>query len=221
MQVFSRDAYAPPEISPQLRIFIDVFRGTTTLASLLWNKAARVISARGEVLLKRLDEGYLLVTEKGPGWRDNSPTLVARENLSSLNIVHDTGNLTEAIFANLDFTEAITAGFVNLSAAAAYAQAGGFKTVEIVRSAHFAEKTPAVEDDSCSETLERLLAGNPLKKYPYYHELEEKIAKRRESGKFPAHYWADVNLALARDAMPVVPKLKPLGPDEILFERAA
>lgn len=209
MEVEIRDSFEPSDKVSGLAVFIDVFRGSTSIICLLHKGAREVLGIRDEKVLKAaVAAGYRLVSEVVKTGLDNSPSSILAADHSGERFVHKSGNLTEAIFANPGWERALICGFVNLDAAAAWIRSSGASSVTIIPAHHFAEKKKAIEDESCAVMLKAILGGADVTEYPFYAEIEEKIRKRKSSGyPFPAHYWEDLRLALQRNTVPAVPEI--------------
>lgn len=209
MEVIIRNSFEPSDKVSELAVFIDVFRGSTSIIYLLSGGAGEVLGIKDEKELKSaLAAGYRLVSEVVKTGMDNSPGKILAAGPRGGKFVHKSGNLTEAVFANPGWERAMICGFVNLDAVAARIRADGVSSVTIIPAHHFAEKMKAVEDESCAVMLKELLSGAEVEEYPYYPEIEAKIRRRKSSGyPFPAHYWEDLRLALRRNTVPVVPEI--------------
>lgn len=210
MEIYIRNAFEKAVSGSDVTVFIDVFRASTTLAYLL-SRGAEVLCAQDMRVVEQCRTlGYTLVSEVVSGGLDNSPSQSYRVGGAD-KLIQKTGNFTAAIFANLNFTKAITAAFVNVSTVAEYLHVHHFKHIDIVACGHFDECRTAIEDLSCAEMLGQMLSGIKPKQVPRLNEIMEKINKRRTgSFTFPKHYWRDLELALQCDTIPVVPVIQRL-----------
>ena len=209
MEIIIKDSFQPSTKVAELAVFIDVFRGSTSIVYLLNKGVRKVLGIRDENELKiAIAMGYRLVSEIMNLDMDNSPSKILSEDVRGMKFVHKSGNLTEAVFANLAWDRAIVCGFVNLDAVVRWIRSSGVTRVTIIPAHHFSEKKKAIEDESCAVMLKEILDGAKVTEYPYFSEIEAKIRKRKSSGyPFPPHYWEDLQLALQRNTVPVVPEI--------------
>jgi len=217
-----RNSYQPGAGEYDLTVFIDVFRASTTLLYIFRSGALEVIGVnRRDVIDGYLEKGYRLVSEVYGDGIDNSPSLIMNSSLAGVRVLQKTGNLTTAIFNNLNFKKAIVAGFVNLDAAAEYIKGAKIERVEIVAASNFEEKKEDVEDISCATAIKSLIEGLPVGEYYRMDRIREKIGTRKSGTfQFPDNYWFDLELALERNTVPLVPEVIKNGADEVRFELA-
>ena len=160
MEVKIQDSFEPSAKISELAVFIDIFRASTSIICLLHRGARKVLGIRDEEELKAaLAAGYRLVSEVVKTDMDNSPSRILASDRSGERFAHKSGNLTEAVFANLGWKRAIICGFVNLDAVVAWIRSSGVSSVTIIPAQHFAEKKKAVEDESCAVMLKEILDG--------------------------------------------------------------
>jgi phosphosulfolactate phosphohydrolase-like enzyme len=208
-----REAFAPSAGPADVRIFFDVFRASTTLLALLSRGAGRILSTNDEAAIRRYQaDGYRLVSEVFAGGYDNSPTQVLAAPLAGSRIVHKSTNLTTAMFGVGLAERTFIGGFVNATRLVAYALGLGADTIELVPAGHFGKLKPALEDTACAELYQLGLTAALPPVSPRRAEIDAKVADLKERKvDTPAHYWADLDLALTHDALPYLAEVRPLG----------
>lgn len=214
MRVTVRNSYeSSPNASPDVAVFFDVFRASTTLLSLVHVGASTILSANDEETCRAyLGRGYELISEVFRGGIDNSPTQVLAGGYGGRPVIHKSTNLTTAVFNNRRCKRALVGGFGNASTLVEYLKASGAETVELVAAAHFGRRSEAVEDLACAETIRRMLEGTFDGRIARLDEVTEKI--RQKSQRQPpvaAHYLADIRLAIELDRFPYLIEAKPLN----------
>src|SRR5690349_17997087 len=102
MHITIRNSYDPPRsTSPDVAVFFDVFRASTTLLALVHVGAAKIYSANDEETCRSFHkQGYELVSEVFAGGIDNSPSQVLTGSYKGRQIIHKSTNLTAAVFHN-------------------------------------------------------------------------------------------------------------------------
>jgi len=215
-----RNSYQPAVKEYDLTVFIDVFRASTTLLQIFRAGATEVIGVNDKALItKYVESGYRLISEVFKGGIDNSPSLIADENLNNVKVIQKTGNLTSAIFGNLNFRRAVIGCFNNIDMLAKYIKKEKFICVDIVAASHFDEKIEAIEDLSCAIMLENLLKNIMIKEYPFNDSIRKKIETRRNGlYKFPVHYWKDIEIALERNSIRLIPEVTKINNSEVKFD---
>lgn len=220
LNVTIRNSYQSPAVKHDLTVFIDVFRASTTLLTLLKHGAGEVVGINDSALVRTyMSRGYLLVSEVINEGLDNSPSQVENHGVSGEKVVMKTGNLITAIFNNLHFEQAVVAGFANLDEVTGYIRQNGHRTIDIVAASHFEERYAALEDVSCAQTLADRLRGIPVNNTPLIREIHGRISRKRHTGVsgLPEHYWTDVEFALRMNTIPLVPEIIKLDDGVVEF----
>lgn len=218
----ARNAWETPALACEASVFIDVFRASTTLAYLLNAEVAEVLAVRDEAQVRELvPRGYRLVSEIMRDDLDNSPSQVLVLDLKGSRVILRTGNLTEAIFANLDTVRhAFVACFANMREVVSALSRHGFGSVDLVACSHYSEKLEAIEDVSCAEMLRLSLLGEQIVEPPFLDQIMQKVDQRRlRKDVFPDHYWKDIELALTCDSIRVVPEILIESRNAVSFRR--
>ncbi|MBI5623799.1 MAG: 2-phosphosulfolactate phosphatase [Elusimicrobia bacterium] len=223
MIVTARNAWEASPFPPEASVFIDVFRASTTLVYLLNAEVAEVLAVRDIELVRELvPRGYRLISEIMRDDLDNSPSQVLGQDLKGSRVILRTGNLTEAIFSNLDsFRHAYVACFANARETVSTVSRRGFGSVEMIACSHFSERREAVEDLSCAEMLRSSFLGKELWVPPFLDQIMRKVEQRKTRKEvFPEHYWRDIELALTCNSICLVPEISIESRDVISFQRA-
>lgn len=218
MKISVRNAFETSTANADVRVFIDVFRASSTLAHMLKKGNTEILGAKDPATVEKYKtEGYVVISEVMAGGLDNSPSQAISFGNGG-KFIQKTGNFTAAVFANLNFTRAVSAAFVNIGAVCEYLIGNRFESVDVVACGHFDERVQAVEDSSCAEMLRLMLSGEKPRQLPYFNAILEKIEKRR-SGRFqfPAHYWRDLELALQCDTASTVPVIRKRSDEGVVF----
>ena len=204
MRIAVRQSYESPVIPrPDVAVFFDVFRASTTLLALLSRRPAHLVSANDlETCRRYRANGYRLVSEVFAGDFDNSPSQVLAASLAGQPVIHKSTNMTNALFHHQGAGRSLIGGFVNASRLARHLRAGGYASVELVACGHFARGTEALEDTTGVALVHDLLAGGDgdVDLSGVHAKLASKRA--RLGGQVAEHYWEDARLALARDSLP-------------------
>ncbi len=225
LNISVRNSYQTPAVkSPaskhDLTVFIDVFRASTTLLTLLKHGAGEVVGIYDPALIRDyMSRGYLLVSEVIDEGLDNSPSQVADHGVNGEKVVMKTGNLITAVFNNLDFERAVVAGFANLDAVSGYILRSGYRTVDIVAASHFEERYPALEDVTCAQVLVDRLLDIPVDHAPLVREIREIYGRKMRAGtsRMPEHYWIDIQYALQMNTIPLIPGILKLDNGVVAF----
>ncbi len=214
MQVAVRNSYDPPCFaSPDVAVFFDVIRASTTLLSLVHVGASRIYSANDEETCRSFhQQGYELISEVFAGGIDNSPSQVLAGSFGGRAVIHKSTNLTAAVFHNRSCHRALIGGFANATTLAAHLAKTGAETVELIAASHFGKRTEAVEDISGALTVAAMIRGEFTGIIPRGDEVERKI-REKESRDPPAraHYLKDMRIAVELDRFPYVIEAKTIS----------
>ena len=209
MHITIRNAFdlASKRNLPEVRIFIDVFRASTTTLALLDAGVKTLLIANSLDLIENLSrQGYLVVSEVFHLGLDNSPTLIKKLASPPDKAVLKTANLTTAIEANAFEGTMLIAAFNNLTAIQSHLKAHHFKNIEIIPAGHMNTALPTFEDTHCAEVLARsLIEDRPA--HSNIYALSKHIEfKTLEKPRKP-HFLGDMALAVALDTSAAVPKV--------------
>lgn len=208
MQVTTRQSFVEANgPKPDLAVYFDIFRASTTLAALVSRGATPIYGTNDPVIAERLVAGGArLVSEVFRGGFDNSPTQILTAELAGRQIVHKSTNLTTAVMAELGRAgRTLVGAFVNMSRLVAEIQKSGAQRIELVAAAHKSRAREAPEDTACMEMVARWLRGEQHREIREQGQLEAMLAdKRQRRPDIREHYFADAALALRVDALPHV-----------------
>lgn len=213
MRIVVRNSFEPsPITNPDIAVFFDVIRASTTLLSLIHVGASKVYSANDEETCRTFHgQGYELISEVFHGGIDNSPTLVLAGNYAGKPAIHKSTNLTAAVFHNRHCKRALIGGFANASQVAAYVKGTGAETVELVAASNFLKKVESVEDVAGALTVQAMIEGRFDGKVPRGDELEAKVrGKEARQPPLPPHFLKDLRLVTQVDRFPYVLEAKPV-----------
>lgn len=212
MRVEIRNAFTPPQQIPDARVFIDVFRASTTSLALLDAGVDSLLIANDLKLIQKLSQdGYLLVSEVFDLGIDNSPTIVKKRNLQRARAVLKTANLTTAIEKNIFKGPMFIGCFNNIDAIANYIQKENYHSVELIPAGLMAQQIPLLEDSHFAEALKAKLTESPSAYDPEL--LNSHIKKLKEKEHHPDHYWDDLALAIQLNISKSVPSIQIEGPN--------
>lgn len=190
---------------PDMAVFFDVFRASTTLAALIGQKPQEILSTNDRLVVEGLvADGYVLVSEVFQGGLDNSPTQVLAAGLEGKRIVHKSTNLTAAIFHNLPVRRILIAGFCNLNETAAAILASKPGSVELIPAGHFHKAAETDEDSGAAEAMAAALRGEVQALVPHRAAIEAKLSRLKDKGGLPDHYFDDAAAALTFGRFPYV-----------------
>lgn len=194
----------PPSVTPpDVAVFFDVFRASTTLAALVSKEPREILSTNDRAAIDAfVSEGYMLVSEVFQGGLDNSPTQVLAAAIAGRQVVHKSTNLTAAIFHEPLAKTVLIAGFANMGATVRCLSDLRPGSVELVPAGHFLKRREAPEDAACAEVMAARLGGAAVREVPRRAEIDALIARVRETGAHADHYFDDVALALEFDRFP-------------------
>jgi phosphosulfolactate phosphohydrolase-like enzyme len=213
MQIHVRQAFAPSAFGTakaDVTVLFDVFRASTTLAALLAAKPARVVATNDAAAAAELvAQGFQLVSEVFAGGIDNSPTQVVAARLGGRSVVHKSTNLTESLFRIFPEAQRVLIGsFANASTLVAALRAAAPARVELVAAGRHGGREECAEDTACAAFVRAALTG-AMPAMPTLAALRPDLAKKRQAGEREAHYWADLDVALTRDAFATLPEARP------------
>lgn len=189
-----------------LTILIDVFRAFTTAAYVLHNGADRILAV-GDLeeayQLKRENPEYVLMGERGglplPGFDyGNSPSQMARIDLSGKHVVMTTTSGTQGIVNAAGADEIVLGNFVNASCITQYVRRKDPAFVTIIPLGD-SPTQKNVEDEECARYLQSLIQGEK----PDFKPVRERIMKAQSAVKFlenPRFPKEDPKYCLALDA---------------------
>lgn len=166
-----------------LGIFIDVFRGSSTVIALFFYGAKSIIPAvslKQALKLKRENPNHLLVGEKSgktpPGFDcGNSPFEVSTLDLESRSVIFRSSAASRGILTckRSKTSELLIGGFVNASSVVRYVKERKPREVTLIAigTLGFGKWREAEEDSYCALYLMRLLQGEKVS----FHEIKKKV----------------------------------------------
>lgn len=168
-------------------VIIDVFRASTLQACAFAQGAARLIPVAEESLarqFKAANPEWLLVGErharKLPGFdHGNSPSEIAKLDLSGRCVIHTTHAGTQGLAAARDAAVVLSAALVNATATAELVRALAPRVVTLVRMGHEARE-PCEEDTLCASLIASRLRGEDFD----VAGIPERLAKAAGAQKF-------------------------------------
>ncbi len=224
MQIDIRPGYAPflADKLPDARVFIDIFRASTTSLAIIEGQAQEALICNDFEELKKFSAaGALIVSEVLDLGIDNSPTLLKSMDLKKKTIVLKTGNLTTAIDKNAFLGPMYICSFNNLSATIKALKKAKYASIEIIPAGIMAKGIMTLEDEICAKALKMALENDQapiVDKAQLKAHAEFKCQEKKRS----SHFIADMELAIQLDISSTViqmikqsPPLYWLGKSEV------
>ena len=193
-------------------IVIDVFRATTTIASLLTARAERVLILpyAKDIATYAEKDGYVCFSEVVPEGHDNSPLTALHSHLGGKEAVISTTSGTKAILASLHCDRVFTGAFVNMDALVQYVFDCSCDHVSVLAAGYIPDGTELIEDSLCAQVFAKRLLREDVDEYEIRKGMDEAIARREHCPKDPKQYsrYADICFAKATGILDVVPEVQ-------------
>ena len=215
MKVTIRSGFEKQEASaPGVRVFIDVFRASTTILTLCRREVADILVANDQATINALlSQDYRLVSEVIQGGYDNSPTRLATAPIAGERIALRTTNFTTALEANAAPGPMLIAAYNNLPAVAGWIQAEAPEWVEIIPCGNMISRKHTVEDRDCARLLKAVLeSGDPDLPWDFSVVMEEVARVKRDHPERGDHYAQDILFATGYGISAILPRARELEP---------
>lgn len=207
MKVRIRNGYedADQTFPVDVRVFVDVFRASTTAIAILEKQPSEFLMANDLQIIKKLaKDSYRVVSEVFDLGIDNSPSLVQKNLSLGEKVVQKTTNLTTAIERN-HFTGPILIGcFNNLGSVVSFIKNQNYKNIEIIPAGQMAKLHPTNEDTHCAELIQARLLSNS-QRIPDIDLMLGNVEEKKKTRGWPEHFIVDLGIAVLLDTSNKVP----------------